>query len=202
MNAALIIKSLGPVVADTRRGAAIVLRAAVPTDLAMVTQLLHRLGDDSWYLRYLSPRPRAANAVHNEALRLVRDQTWRHTTLIATVEHNGHEDAVAIAELGRDPLMPDMAEVGIAVRDDLQHHGIGSLLLHQLVQLARLSGITMLRAELFAQNQGAKRLLRSLPFPRTTTLQDGVMEVFVQLPSHTSTPDADWDLVAQVELAA
>jgi GNAT superfamily N-acetyltransferase len=202
MNHTAILEHLGLVVAHPQRGAAVVLRAAVPTDLTLVTDLLRRLSDDSWYLRYLSPRPRAANAVHNEAQRLVRDQTWLHTTLIAMVEHQGREDAVAVAELRRDPLMPNVGDVAIAVRDDVQHNGIGSLLFQRLMQLARLTGIAALRAELFAGNHRAKRLLRSVTFPHTTTLQDGVLQLFVHLPLPTPTADAEWDLAAQVELAA
>jgi GNAT superfamily N-acetyltransferase len=67
------------------------------------------------------------------------------------------------------------AEVAFVVSDEFQHHGIGALLLDELVQAARARGITAFRAETLCENHAMLDVFRHAGFPVTSTVEYGTV---------------------------
>ncbi len=67
------------------------------------------------------------------------------------------------------------AEVAFVVADDFQHHGIGALLLDELVRAAWQRGITSFRAETLCENRTMLDVFRHTGFPITSTVEYGTV---------------------------
>ncbi|RPH35841.1 MAG: GNAT family N-acetyltransferase [Chloroflexi bacterium] len=67
-------------------------------------------------------------------------------------------DGQVVGHLVLEPVSPDVEELGVAVADDVQHHGVGSLLMAAAVASARLRGVRTLRAWIRPDNEAMRRL--------------------------------------------
>jgi RimJ/RimL family protein N-acetyltransferase len=115
-------------------------------------------------------------------------------TKFCTPDHHHREGFVAIGPaepgvpdriIGHLCLEPDgeaTAEVAIAIADAWQHRGLGSRLLKAGIRWARASGITCLRASMYAANPGIHRLLLGLGMPSSERfLAPGIAEMTIDL---------------------
>lgn len=135
---------LRPINSDDRRGLA---------------GLFARLSAESRRRRFLGPK---------------HHLTPRELTYLTDVDHTLHEAIVAIDEcdgaivgVGRYAHVadrPGVAEVAIAVTDDLQRGGIGTELARRAVERARANGFTLLTATTLWENRPARAVLRRLGF--------------------------------------
>ncbi|MEV5834870.1 GNAT family N-acetyltransferase [Nocardia sp. NPDC052112] len=73
------------------------------------------------------------------------------------------------------------AEVALVVAHDVQEHGIGTDLLHQLAALARERRIERFVAEVMPTNSKMMRLIIDADFPVTAHRQDDIARVSVRL---------------------
>jgi RimJ/RimL family protein N-acetyltransferase len=162
-----------------RDGQRILLNPATPEDTAPVADLLLRLTPRSLRLRYLSARSFTMATAWTEAERMTKGRA----TLIATPVQRAFTEAVAVAELVPDHADATVGHLGIVVRDDWQGHGLGTALIRELVNAAPALGFTTIRADLLAENDGARRLLAPLDFPRTSATRYGETQVLLHLPS-------------------
>ncbi len=160
----------------------VTLRRVRSSDAPLLAELLGRLSDRTWQLRYFAARPLADEAVWREAGRMMLGRQGRHLTLVAIGRPRGEEEAIAVAELVRDADTPAAGEIALVVRDDYQANGVGSLLGRRLLHLARAARMTTVRADLLVENRGALRLLNRLGVPYTATIQDGATRVLAHVP--------------------
>ncbi|MFN8513136.1 MAG: GNAT family N-acetyltransferase [Chloroflexia bacterium] len=91
-------------------------------------------------------------------------------------------EAVAVAELVPDHADATVGHLGIVVRDDWQGLALGTALIRELLHHAP-AWPRDIRADLLAENDGARRLLAPLDFPRTTATRYGETQVLLRLPS-------------------
>jgi len=83
--------------------------------------------------------------------------------------------------LVRDARTPTSGDIAVVANEDEQRQGIGSALIRQLVEIANVIGITTLGSDMLAENNGARRLIRRLGLPHTTTTRYGETQVTIQL---------------------
>jgi acetate---CoA ligase (ADP-forming) len=88
---------------------------------------------------------------------------------------------VAHAGWEREPDRPGRAEVAFAIADAMQHNGLGTILLGQLIEAADQAGVAVLSAEVLPQNHRMLHVFRDSGFPVTTRTLPGV--VLVELPT-------------------
>ena len=91
---------------------------------------------------------------------------------------------VAHAGWEREPDRPGRAEVAFAIADAMQHNGLGTILLGQLIEAADQAGVAVLSAEVLPQNQHMLHVFRDSGIPVTTRTLPGV--VLVELPTSRS----------------
>jgi GNAT superfamily N-acetyltransferase len=152
-----------------RTGEAIDLHPMDGSDAAALLEFHHQLSPETTYLRYFTPHPELSPA---ELEHFTHVDHVDREAIVATA--NGH--VIAVGRYDRRPGAPD-AEVAFVVADAWQRHGIGSILLRHLVDLARARGIERLTAETLSTNRPMLRTFRASGLPMATALQGGVVHV-------------------------
>ena len=84
---------------------------------------------------------------------------------------------VAHAGWERDPDRPERAEIAFAIADAMQHNGLGTILLGQLIEAADQAGVAVLSAEVLPQNHRMIHVFRDSGFLVTTRTLPGVVLV-------------------------
>lgn len=102
-----------------------------------------------------------------------------HVALVALVTENGRP---AIAGGGRYIVVqPGRAEVAFLVIDDYQGQGVGSALLHHLVNLARQAGLTELAADVLPENTAMLKLFRRSGFKAAPAREPRILHLVLPL---------------------
>jgi acetate---CoA ligase (ADP-forming) len=158
-----------------RDGSTVHVRPVTAEDAPAVHAFLEGLSPESIALRFFSSFPDLDRAVRWATQ--VDDQ--HRYGLIATSSADGR--VVAHAGWEREPDRPERAEVAFAIADAMQHNGLGTILLGQLIEAADQAGVAVLSAEVLPQNQHMLHVFRDSGIPVTTRTLPGV--VLVELPT-------------------
>lgn len=157
-------------------GAVVQVRPIGADDKQLLRAAFDRLSPDSRYRRFLHP---------------VKHLTEHELAYLTEVDHHDHEALLAVGT-HHEPVGvaryvrlndPEVAEVAIAVVDDWQGRGVGTLLVHELVERARAAGIRRFQATCLADNREVIDLLRRLGTTRTDHPEPGLAELTVELPA-------------------
>jgi RimJ/RimL family protein N-acetyltransferase len=130
-----------------------------PDDRVGLAQLFERLSPESRYRRFFE---------------LKRELKPRELDWLTVVDHVDHEAIVAVDQRDgslvgvsryvRDKDRPTSAELAIAVVDDRQRCGIGTVLVKEIVRRATANGLEQLTAVALGDNRPVHALLRRLGF--------------------------------------
>jgi GNAT superfamily N-acetyltransferase len=153
------------------------IRPIEPDDKDALARGFDRLSELSRYRRFLSPRGPLTQA---ELRYFTEVDHHDHEALVAVDPDTG--EGVGVARFVRSTEDPNVAELAVAVVDDWQGHGIGSLLAGKLAKRARQEGITCFTALALAENDAMLGLLQELGQVRTGPTQLGTVELAVDLP--------------------
>jgi acetyltransferase len=135
-------------------------------DTAVVQSVFDRLGPGSRRLRFGGPK----NVLSPAELAMLALVDGNHHVLVAWLDR----EPVGIARLVRSGAVADVA---VAVVDDLQHRGIGRILMERLACDARAAGIEELRATMHADNSASLALMRRATEGLRVQYAAGQMEV-------------------------
>jgi acetyl coenzyme A synthetase (ADP forming)-like protein len=152
-----------------RDGSTVHLRPTGPGDAEGVADFLRALSPDARWFRFLG------SGLHED--RAARQLVERGTGLVAVA---GPEETV-IAHASFIPETRDRAELAFAVADAWQGHGIGTLLLAHLAQLAQAGGIVTFEAWVHPTNHRMLQVFRDSGFPIKVRSEPGVLNI--ELPS-------------------
>lgn len=146
----------------SRDGRDVVIRLARPQDSAGVEAMHARCSPESRYFRYFAPM----SAWREDNLRRISGG-HRGATLVAT------DDSDEVIALGNvfpaEPGVTEVAEIAIIVEDAWQRQGLGLLLLHRLVEVARRQGVVDLVAYVLSGNRSMIGLLEATGLTWTST---------------------------------
>jgi acetyltransferase len=132
-------------------------------------------------LRFFSSVGIPEERLWDEAVELAEVEPLLEVALIATINTNGNEAAVGIAQLIREAPLADVAEVAILLRDDFQREGIGRVIFDLLVQVALVQGLNRLCAITLPENVGMQKLARGVGLPTTSRTRDGETVITMHL---------------------
>jgi GNAT superfamily N-acetyltransferase len=164
-------------------GAVVHVRPIEPEDKELLRAGFERLSPESRYRRFL----------HS-----VSHLTDADLAYFTEVDHHDHEALVAVGPHGSELVGvaryirlddPDTAEVAIAVLDDWQGRGVGTLLMHELTNRARAAGVRRFAATCLADNAMVIDLLRRLGETRVDHPEPALAQLAIDLPD-TPTPDS------------
>jgi acetyltransferase len=150
---------------DTERlrdGALIRIEPLRRGDRASVRRLFARLSAESRLRRFLSPMP----ALSERDLTFLSDVgRGTHEAMAAVDPDDG--SVAGIARYVEHHDRPGVADVAVAVADEMQRCGIGSALMDRLIACAQANGFHLLTATTLWENRPARALLRSMGFHAT-----------------------------------
>jgi acetyl coenzyme A synthetase (ADP forming)-like protein len=153
-------------------GSTVCLRQAGEADVAALLQFLQSLSPQSLYYRFHGIPVLTESSVRG----LIGLDGRPATTLVA--ESGGR--TAAFASYHRTSA--DRAEVGFAVADAFQGHGIGTRLLEQLAKVALVEGIETFDAYVIGENRRMLDVFRDSGFGERVTVERGVCHVALSLP--------------------
>jgi GNAT superfamily N-acetyltransferase len=139
-------------------------------DLDRLRSFYQHLSDTSTYFRFFGIRRSIPERELREAL---DPEVDRHVTLLATIDG----ELVGIGEFIVAPS-DDEAEVAFAVSDDHQGEGVATLLLENLVAIARRRNLSVLTAVVLPDNAQMLLVFRTVGLSEQARLDDDcVVEV-------------------------
>jgi GNAT superfamily N-acetyltransferase len=161
-----------------RDGSEVVIRPVTPDDRRLFVEGFERFGMDSRQSRFLGVK---------------KQLTDRELDFLTQVDHENHEAigaidvdtgaGVGVARMVRAPNGDDAcAEAAVAVVDDWQGRGLGSLLLSRLVDRARELGVTCFLAVLRTDNRAMLTLFQRTGEVRVRDRESTVATIEVELP--------------------
>jgi RimJ/RimL family protein N-acetyltransferase len=154
------------------------LRAIRPDDKERLRIAFERLSPRSVYRRFLHP----ITALTEDMLRELTELDFSdHVGLVLSVDDEIGERLIAVARFVRVAPGSERAELAITVADDYQNRGAATLLLQQLIRIARTGGIRELVADVLEDNREMLEVIRSAKLPSRQTSTDGVCRVVMRL---------------------
>jgi RimJ/RimL family protein N-acetyltransferase len=161
-----------------RDGTPVQLRAIRPDDKERLRIAFERLSPRSVYRRFFHP----VTALTEDMLRELTELDFRdHVGLVLCVNDETGERLIAVARFVRVAPQSERAEFAITVSDDYQNRGAATLLLQQLVRIARAGGVRELVADVLEDNREMLEVIRSAKLPCRQTSTDGVCRVVMRL---------------------
>jgi GNAT superfamily N-acetyltransferase len=164
--------------ATLRDGTDVVIRPIRADDKELLRRGFLRLSPESRYRRFFAAKHDLSPA---ELRYLTEVDGIRHFALGATTADG--RDGLAVARFIQLDGEPGVADAAIAVADEYQGKGLGSLLFQRLVAAAAERGVLRFRCEMLGSNQGMAELVLSLsPEAPATAVSAGVMSMEFALP--------------------
>src|SRR6516164_702589 len=145
------------------------VRPIRPEDAERLVAFHRHLSPHSVYLRFFSVHPELSEA------EVVRFTTVDYEDRLALVALDG-DRLIGVGRFDRRPGEAEAeAEVAFVVADEFQHHGIGTLLLDELVRAARQRGIDTFRADTLAENRPMLDVFHHAGFPVVSSMEYGTV---------------------------
>jgi acetyltransferase len=145
-------------------GTDVLMRPIRPEDEGMLIAFHKTLSEGSVQQRYLAPLQLDQRTTHERLIRVCFSDYDRDIPLV--VEHRsagGPAEIVAVGRLSRRPAHDD-AEFAILVRDAWQKRGLGSELLHRIIDIARAEKIARVTATMLTDNSAMMHIASRLGF--------------------------------------
>jgi RimJ/RimL family protein N-acetyltransferase len=163
-------------------GIRVCLRAIRPDDKERLRIAFTRLSPQSVYKRFFNP----ITELTPGDLRQLTELDFRdHVGLVLTVEEETGERLIAVARFVRVAPGADRAELGFTVADEYRNRGAATLLLHQLVALARGRGVREFVAQMLEDNVEMLRVFQNSKLPLRQRLEHGIRHVVLRIDAQT-----------------
>jgi len=154
------------------------LRPIVPEDEPLLHEAVAAMSERTVYFRFFSPIKRMSDAM---AHRLAVVDYEERFALVATTHKPGAKERIAGVARYR-ARGTDVAEVAVAVIDEFQRRGLGSILLAELAGVARKHGIKTFQLIVLPENSEMLGLLRKMGWIHQAKVVGGVYEISFDLP--------------------
>jgi GNAT superfamily N-acetyltransferase len=138
-------------------GTRVIIRPIRPDDKKKLAAGLEALSPHSRYLRFMRP---VAELSDRELAYLTELDYTHHFAWAAQAADLPGRPGLGVARYVRDPLDPEVAEAAVAVIDDFQGLGLGTILMTLLAETALDNGIRRFRAFVLPENQNVLSSLR------------------------------------------
>jgi RimJ/RimL family protein N-acetyltransferase len=163
-------------VVTLRDGTRALVRPIRPDDKQRLVDGLERLSPESRYRRFLRP----VTSLSERELRYLTEIDYvNHFAWVAVAADVEDQPGLGVARYVRDPKDPEVAEAAVAVIDDYQGKGVGTVLLRMLTATALNNGIRTFRGWVLGDNVEMLRPLERVGARRRA--DHGVLRVEVDL---------------------
>ena len=161
-----------------RDGTAVCVRAIRPDDKERLRIAFARLSARSVYRRLFH----SVKELTADDLRRLTEIDFRdHVGIVLTVGAGSDERLIADGRYVRVVSGGYLAEIAFTVADDYQHRGAATLLLRELVAIAREHGVRTFVAHVLNDNRQMLEVFRRSKLPLRESFDDGVRRVVLDL---------------------
>ncbi|MES2273738.1 MAG: GNAT family N-acetyltransferase, partial [Chlamydiota bacterium] len=140
---------------------AIQIRPIRPEDEPLLIQFHKDLSEETVRQRYLKIVNYDKRVAHDRLQRICFNDYDREIALVAELKEK--REILGVARLSKIPGTSD-AIFAMIVKDQWQNQGIGSKLMHQLLQVAKAEKIGQIRAQMLPQNFQMQKLCKHFGF--------------------------------------
>src|SRR6185436_11305519 len=158
-------------------GAYVLIRPIRPEDEPMMVRFHETLSEESVYFRYFQLVQLGQRVAHERLTRQCFIDYNRDMALVAE-SHEPQTDGreiIAVARMNKTHGMNE-AEVAVIVSDQYQKHGLGTQLVHSLIEIARQEKLDRLVASVLAENRGMQQVFESLGFKLHYSVDEQVVQ--------------------------
>ncbi len=163
-----------------RDGTEVQLRLIGPSDKALLVDGFERMSPESRYRRFFTAKSRLTDA---ELCYLTEIDNVNHVAIGAVRWVDGKPQGTGVARFVRLDDRPDAAEAAIAVIDEMQGRGLGSLLFQRLVSAARERGVERIVSTVLGSNKPMLQILREMCIETEHNIDEGIVTTEFELPS-------------------
>lgn len=156
-----------------RDGTPVLVRPLGEEDAEAEREFLESLSPESRRFRFLG---QIGHPTEEMIRRMTHVESPRDFAFAALATVDGHEHLVGVSRYGGSADGSE-CEAAVAVRDDWQHRGVGTLLLAHLLQVAKGRGIKRMWSIDSASNTRMDELGRYFGFERRTDPQDATQVI-------------------------
>lgn len=154
------------------------LRPIRPEDEATHQVFDQSLSKEDRYKRYFGEVPVFS---HEQMARLTQIDYDREMAFIATARNeSGHPETLGVVRAQMDPDNIE-AEFAIVIRSDMKGEGLGKRLMEKVIEHCTAHGTEVLTGITMLQNRGMASLARTLGFKVKTDLEEGMIEMRLDL---------------------
>ena len=155
------------------------LRPIQPEDEPLLHEAVASMSERTVYFRFFSPIKRMSDALAHRLA--VVDYNDRFALVATTHKPSSKERIIGVVRYDRAP-QTDVAEVAVAVIDEFQRRGLGSVLLAELARVAKTHGISTFQLIVLPENREMLGLLRRMGWIHQAKLAGGLYEISFELP--------------------
>lgn len=156
-------------------------RPVLPGDRGKLLAGFQHLSRESRYSRFFISTPRLTTAMVDRLF----DIDGKNRAAIGAEQMRfgvWPGEGVGIARFARMPGSPETAEIAVAIVDEMQRLGVGTILLRELAKVARAASISRFTAWVQPDNTAMKTLVSSLdPFAKSRG-EDGLLVFDLAVP--------------------
>jgi len=147
-------------------GSTIAIRRIRPDDEPLMVRFHEGLSDRSVYQRYFHMMTLASRTAHARLTRICVADDDREVVLVAEGRDDDTRERVIMGVTRLERIDGGgEAEFAVVVADRYQGIGVGSALMRRLIEIARLAGVTRLRADILADNAPMRRMCARVGIP-------------------------------------
>src|SRR5438034_3652318 len=175
----MAVAGFAPRTLELKDGTKVHVRPIEPSDEPLLHEAVAAMSERTVYFRFFTPLKRMSDALAHRLA--VVDYHDRFALVATTHKPSSKERIVGVARYDR-ARDTDMAEVAVAVIDEFQRRGLGSVLLAELARVARINGIKTFQLIVLPENREMLGLLRNMGWIHQAKLVGGVYEISFDLP--------------------
>jgi RimJ/RimL family protein N-acetyltransferase len=158
----------------------LLMRPIRVTDEAKMSRLFYSLSATTVYNRWHHGRKQLS---HRDLLRLLEVDYTKNMAVVIEAKPVGEESKIiGVGRYHTDPAT-NYAEAAFLIRDDWQGHGLGSTLVHHLIDIARENGVAGFTAEVLAENRAMRHVFHKSGLEIQSQLEGGVYSLTMDLSS-------------------
>jgi RimJ/RimL family protein N-acetyltransferase len=165
-----------------RNGAALQIRALLPSDRTEMLAAVGRLSKEALYRRFFAPK---RGFSEREIEFFLNVDFINHVALAAVLSEGGREVIVGVARY--IVSRPGCAEVAFAIDDAHQKLGIATHLIRHLIEIARAADLQEFVAEVLAENLPMLKVFTRCGLVMTTRRERDIVHVTLALASGAKT---------------
>ena len=159
-----------------RNGAALQIRALLPSDRDEMLAAVGRFSNQTLYRRFFAPK---RSFSEREIEFFLNVDFTSHVALVAVLSEGGRQVIVGGARYVVS--QPGCAEVAFAIDDPHQKLGIATHLIRHLIEIARANGLKAFIAEVLPENTPMLKIFERCGLTMETRRERGVVHVELAL---------------------